>query len=71
MPEKLGNTFGPTSMVTPLNANPGKAEPGPPILNNPLIKPSDPTGYLDEPTKVGTRKSIVKGKGTAGSATGS
>jgi hypothetical protein len=54
--EKMGNTFKPTSMVTPLNAEPGKADPGPGILNNPLMKPNDITGYLDDPTKPGGKK---------------
>jgi hypothetical protein len=56
MVDKLGNTFKNTSLVSPLNADPGKADPGPAIANNPLIKPSDQMGYLDEPTKVGTKK---------------
>jgi hypothetical protein len=71
MPEKMGNTFSNTSLVSPLNANPGKSDPGPPITNSPLIKPSDPTGYLDEPTKPGTKTAIAGGKGRKGSATGS
>lgn len=53
---KLGNTYGPTSMVTPLNAEPGKADPGPPLINNPLIKPNDSMGYLDDSTKPGGKK---------------
>jgi hypothetical protein len=69
--EKMGNTFRNTALVSPISADPGKADPGPPILNNPLMKPADPTGYLDEPTKVGTKKSISSGKGLKGSATGS
>jgi hypothetical protein len=56
MPEKMGNTFKGTALVSPLNADPGKADPGPGILNSPLIKPKDDQGFLDEPTKVGTKK---------------
>jgi len=56
MVDKLGNTFKNTSLVSPLNADPGKADPGPGIMNNPLIKPNDFMGLLDEPTKVGTKK---------------
>lgn len=57
MPDKMGNTFKNTALVSPLNADPGKADPGPAIMNNPLIKPADSVGgYLDEPTKVGTKK---------------
>jgi len=52
----MGNTFKNTSLVSPLNAEPGKADPGPGILNNPLIKPEDQQGFLDEPTKPGTKK---------------
>lgn len=58
MPDKLGNTFKNTAMVSPLNADPGKADPGPPVLNNPLIKPADKDGFLSEPTKVGTKKGL-------------
>ena len=50
-PEKMGNTFKNTSLVSPLNANPGKSDPGPPILNNPLIDPNDPSGYLTDAVK--------------------
>ena len=68
MVDKLGNTFKNSSLVSPLNAEPGKADPGPTIHNNPLMEPSDPTGYLDEATKPGTRKSVKRGKGTAATA---
>lgn len=54
--DRMGNTFGKTSMVSPLNAEPGKSDPGPGILNNPLIKPNDTMGYLDDPTKPGGKK---------------
>ena len=54
--EKMGNTYKGTAMVTPLNAEPGKGDPGPGIMNNPLIKPGDPTGFLTEATKPGTKK---------------
>lgn len=54
--DKLGNTYKGTSMVTPLNAEPGKADPGPSIMNNPLIKPNDTMGFLDDPTKPGGKK---------------
>jgi len=57
-PDKLGNTFKNSSLVSPLNAEPGKADPGPNIMNNPLIKPEDQQGFLDEPTKPGTKKGI-------------
>jgi len=56
MVDKLGNTFKNTSLVSPLNADPGKADPGPGIMNNPLIKPNAFMGLLDELTKVGTKK---------------
>jgi hypothetical protein len=56
MPEKLGNTFKNTSYVGPLNADPGKGDPGPGILNSPLIKPNDPDGYLTDATKPGGKK---------------
>jgi hypothetical protein len=56
MPDKMGNTFKNTALVSPLNSDPGKADPGPGIMNNPLIKPPDDQGYLDEPTKPGTKK---------------
>ncbi len=56
MPDKMGNSFKNTALVSPLNADPGKADPGPAIMNNPLIKPNDKDGFLDEPTKVGTKK---------------
>lgn len=56
MPEKMGNTFKNTSLVSPLNSDPGKADPGPSIMNNPLMKPNDQMGFLDEPTKPGTKK---------------
>lgn len=56
MPEKMGNTYKNTSMVSPLNAEPGKSDPGPPILNNPLIKPDDDRGFLSEVTKPGGKK---------------
>lgn len=48
MPKKLGDTYSKTSMVTPLNAKSPKADPGPPILNNPLQKPSDDFGFLKD-----------------------
>lgn len=54
--EKLGNTFKNSSLVSPLNAEPGKADPGPGIMNSPLIKPNDSMGFLDEPTKPGGKK---------------
>lgn len=56
MPEKMGNTFKNTSLVSPLNAEPGKADPGPPLMNNPLIKPDDDQGYLTDATKPGGKK---------------
>jgi hypothetical protein len=56
MPDKMGNTFKNTSYVGPLNADPGKADPGPGILNNPLMKPNDKDGFLDDPTKPGGKK---------------
>jgi hypothetical protein len=56
MPDKMGNTFKNTALVSPLNAEPGKADPGPAIMNNPLMKPSDQMGLLDDPTKPGTKK---------------
>ena len=62
MPEKLGNTFKHTALVSPLNADPGKSDPGPPIMNNPLIEPSDPGSFLTEATKVGTKSAIGKKK---------
>ena len=46
MPEKMGNTFKKTSMVTPLTADPGKADPGPPVMNTPIVKPNDPLGFM-------------------------
>ena len=58
MPDKLGDTFKNSALVSPLNASPGKADPGPPILNNPLIKPKDDQGFLDDATKPGTKKGI-------------
>jgi hypothetical protein len=54
--EKMGDTFKNTSLVSPLNAAPGKADPGPSILNNPLIKPNDDQGFLTEPSKPGGKK---------------
>lgn len=54
--DKLGNTFKNTALVSPLNAEPGKADPGPSIMNSPLIKPNDTMGFLDEPTKPGGKK---------------
>lgn len=60
MVDKLGNTFKKTSLVSPLNADPGKADPGPPILNNPLIEPKDDQGYLTDPTKPGGGKKMGK-----------
>lgn len=56
MPDKMGNTFKNSALVSPLNADPGKADPGPSIMNNPLIKPNDDRGFLDDPTKPGTKK---------------
>jgi hypothetical protein len=56
MPDKMGNTFKNSSLVSPLNAEPGKADPGPGIMNNPLMKPDDFQGFLDEATKPGTKK---------------
>lgn len=53
MPDKMGNTFRNTALVSPLNAEPGKADPGPTIMNNPLIKPADKDGYLTDVTKPG------------------
>ena len=49
-PEKLGNSFGKTSMVTPLNAEPGPEDPGPPINNSPVEKFADPLGFLSQIT---------------------
>jgi hypothetical protein len=49
--EKLGNTFKNTSLVSPLNAESGKADPGPGILNTPLIDPNDPQGFLTDSVK--------------------
>jgi hypothetical protein len=54
--DKLGNTFKNTSLVSPLNAEPGRADPGPGIMNNPLMKPDDKDGYLTEATKPGGKK---------------
>lgn len=54
--DKLGNTFKNTSLVSPLNAEPGKSDPGPNIMNNPLIKPNDDMGYLTEVTRPGGKK---------------
>lgn len=56
MVDRMGNTFKNSALVSPLNAEPGKADPGPAIMNNPQIKPSDAMGYLDDPTKPGTKK---------------
>jgi hypothetical protein len=53
MPEKLGDSFKKTDMVTPLNAPPQKPDPGPPILNNPLIKPDDPLDFMGPVTQKG------------------
>jgi len=60
MPEKMGNTFKNTSLVSPLNAEPGKSDPGPPILNNPLIHPKDNDSYLTDVTKPGGGKKMGK-----------
>jgi hypothetical protein len=56
MPDKMGNTFLNTDLVSPLNADAGKGDPGPKIMNNPLIKPNDTMGYLTEVTKPGGKK---------------
>jgi hypothetical protein len=53
MPEKMGNTFKNTALVSPLNAEPGKADPGPVIMNNPLMLPKDKDDFLSEATKPG------------------
>jgi len=52
-PGKLGNSFKNTSLVTPLNAEAGKADPGPPILNNPVLYPPDQQGFLKMPSSPG------------------
>ena len=56
LPTKLGDTYHKSALVSPLAADPGKADPGPPILNNPLIRPVDKDGYLDDPCKPGGKK---------------
>jgi hypothetical protein len=56
MPEKMGNTLKNSSYVGPLNADPGKADPGPAILNNPLMEPNDKDNYLTDVTKPGGKK---------------
>ena len=58
-PDKLGNTLR-APLVSPLNAEPGKADPGPPILNNPRMEPKDTDGYLTEVTKPGGGKKMGK-----------
>ena len=60
MPEKMGDSFKNSSYVGPLNADPGKADPGPVIMNSPLIKPKDDYGFLEEPTKPGGGKKMGK-----------
>ena len=37
-------------MVTPLNAEPGPEDPGPPINNSPVEKFADPLGFLSQIT---------------------
>lgn len=46
MPEKLGNDLKKGAMTTPLSAEPGKADPGPPVMNNPVIYPPDHLDFL-------------------------
>jgi len=56
MPEKLNNDLKKGAMTTPLSAEPGKADPGPPVLNNPVIYPSDHLGFLPQHEKGGGKK---------------
>jgi hypothetical protein len=46
MPDKLNNDLKKGAMVTPISTEPGKPDPGPPILNNPVENPSDVLGFI-------------------------
>lgn len=64
--EKLGNTFSKGPLVSPLNAEPGKPDPGPSVRNSPRINASDPLGFMSGvgSGKKGNKKGIpqkVKG----------
>lgn len=61
MPDKLGDSFRNSALVSPLSSAPGEGEPGPPILNSPLMEAKDKDGFLDEPTRPGTRRAIKPG----------
>lgn len=50
MPSKMGNTIK-GNLISPINVEPGKADPGPTVMNNPEISPRDKDGFLSEPGK--------------------
>ncbi len=46
MPDKLGDSLKGGHMITPLNVERPKGDPGPEILNNPVQDANDPLGFM-------------------------